>query len=929
MNGRKITTQTPQTPRLGKVVDAICQVNGIHHSKPMWSYTEITGTIPQRLTKIIGLTPEGDLRKESAANLTSGTCRRLEVADLQEFSDHLDRLTSANALVFGISTERQATLCTNDNTEALSQGAIARTRENFSFPKGSGIMMLDHDGLPDGSLTLDEFRMRLLKAVPVLATASMLGRPSASAGCMHPDGHLLTPLNRHRLYIPVKDASLIPEAGKALAQLLWATPGDGWIEIGKAGQALARCLVDTSVWQPERLDFAGPPVLVDGVTRPKVDSVIFGQQDGLFDLRLLIASLTNELIKKAEAAQNAAKIQTKPQCAEQAKAWAEQKAPELAKKRNLSVEQAKTILQRASQHYVLMGDYELLCADGSTVTVSQLLDNPQLYHATHYADPLDPDDDWRVATAFLQNGSRPIIYSHRHGGMSFELRRQSERVQIGTGLRIETTDATLRVLSDRGELFDYGDQDVVYVANQKIKPVTAEWLLDHMGRVIDFYKVKSSSAANGEVSCVEIPQDAPAPVASAIMAKHGSRNFRRLEAICTAPILRSDGSILDTPGYDQKTGFLYVTQELSPPKVPEEPTIEDALLALEDLWYPFHKFPLDDSISTGVLLSALLSAVLRPCLSTCPAYGFDAPAAGSGKTLLGRCIATLSCGKDVPVMPPAKDEEEWRKRLFSGLRGGDSVLLVDNVRDPIGNAAIDSFITSASFKDRVLGESNTLELPNKALFLMTGNNLVLTGDTHRRVLLVRIDSKQERPYTREFEFNPLDVIMEQRQQMVVAALTIVRAYIVAGQPRPAKGRIASFELWDDLVRQPLCWLRNQYRHYNTRGLPIYDDPLESIKHSEADNPETAKLEAMLSAWHHEFQSEPKSVAEVIAFCEQNRLSAVLLNDAVTEVAGQRGHYNSRILGRWIERNKNVRRTGLRFVQDGISHNVKLWKVIRS
>ena len=34
-------------------------------------------------------------------------------------------------------------------------------------------------------------------------------------------------------------------------------------------------------------------------------------------------------------------------------------------------------------------------------------------------------------------------------------------------MRIESTDASLRVLSERSELYDYGDKAVVYVANHK------------------------------------------------------------------------------------------------------------------------------------------------------------------------------------------------------------------------------------------------------------------------------------------------------------------------------------------------------------------------------------------------------------------------------------------------------------------------------
>lgn len=893
-------------------------------------FTEITGTSPTRLTKIIGINPDGTLRKETAANLSEGSTRRIELNGLSELRDHLDGLTSANAVSWGVTADASTTLCTQSDTDAQTQGAIARTRENFTFNRGPGIMMLDHDGLPNGSLTLDQFRKRMLAAARALTHAAMLGRPSASAGCLHPNGQVLTPLERHRIYVPVKDASLIHEAGKALADLLWATAGDGWVEIGAAGQALTRCLVDTAVWQPERLDFAGPPVLVDGVTRPHVAGVIYGQQDGLFDLRLLIASVTPAIRKEAEAARKAERTAAKPQCTAQAKAWAAERAPALAQTRGIKLAQAINVLERASLHCVLMGDYELTASDGSTITVAQLLDNPQRFHGTRYADPLDPNEDGRVAIARLLNGGRPDIYSHRHGGMRYELRRQSARVQIGRGLRIDSTDSTLRVLSERSELFDYGDKAIAYVANRKATSVACDWLLDHMGRVVDFYSVRVNRDKEGnQTSIQEVAEDAPLSVATAILAKHGSRDFRRLEAVCTAPILRPDGSILDTPGHDEKTGLLYVTGEINPPTVLQSPTETDALNALALLWHPFREFPVVDPVSVGVLISALIAAALRPSLPTCPAYGFDAPSAGTGKTLIAKCVAALGTGGDVSVMPPAKDEDEYRKRLFAALRGGDTVLLLDNVREPLGNAAIDSFITSPSFKDRILGESTTQELPNKALFLITGNNLVLTGDTHRRVLIVRLDAQQEQPFTREFAFNPQAEVIKNRQQMVVAALTIVRAYITAGRPKAASGRIASFELWDDLVRQPLCWLKQLIGPSGRTDLPNFADPAESITRSESENPDQAKLTAMLNAWYSAFGTTPTTIATATSFTDQHSPASVHLADAVDEIAGQNGKVNVRILGRWIERHAEQRNGGLRFVKAGKAHGVMRWQVLQT
>ena len=251
-------------------------------------------------------------------------------------------------------------------------------------------------------------------------------------------------------------------------------------------------------------------------------------------------------------------------------------------------------------------------------------------------------------------------------------------MQIGRGLRIDATDSTLRVLSERSELFDYGDKAIAYVANRKATSVACDWLLDHMGRVVDYFSVRVNRDKDGvQTSIEEVAQDAPAAVATAIIAKHGSRDFRRLAAVCTAPILRPDGSVLDTPGHDETTGLLYVTGEIDPPAVAQSPTVMEALDALALLWHPFREFPVVDPVSVGVLMSSLLSAALRPTLPTCPAYGFDAPAAGTGKTLIAKSVAAVSTGGDVSVMPPAKDEEEWRKRLFAGLRGGDTVLLLD------------------------------------------------------------------------------------------------------------------------------------------------------------------------------------------------------------------------------------------------------------
>ncbi|MBV5333839.1 hypothetical protein JZU57_01015, partial [bacterium] len=57
---------------------------------------------------------------------------------------HLDTLTSAQAVTWGVTKDDAVAVCTQGDTEAQQAGAIARSRENFKFRAAPGVMMLDH-----------------------------------------------------------------------------------------------------------------------------------------------------------------------------------------------------------------------------------------------------------------------------------------------------------------------------------------------------------------------------------------------------------------------------------------------------------------------------------------------------------------------------------------------------------------------------------------------------------------------------------------------------------------------------------------------------------------------------------------------------------------------------------------------------------------
>ena len=137
---------------------------------------------------------------------------------------------------------------------------------------------------------------------------------------------------------------------------------------------------------------------------------------------------------------------------------------------------------------------------------------------------------------------------------------------------------------------------------------------------------------------------------------------------------------------------------------------------------------------------------------------------------------------------------------------------------------------------RILGKS---EMPivntRSSCFFADGNNLTIGGDLWRRVGRARLDPKADHPELREFKHNPIAMVMADRGAYIAAALTICRAYIVAGRPNLATPKLASFEDWSDTVRSALIWLGEA-------------DPVKSMATSRVDDPKRAALRELLAAW---------------------------------------------------------------------------------
>lgn len=411
-------------------------------------------------------------------------------------------------------------------------------------------------------------------------------------------------------------------------------------------------------------------------------------------------------------------------------------------------------------------------------------------------------------------------------------------------------------------------------------------------------------------------KDCPEKIARTLIARRSWR-LPVLTGIIQAPTLRPDGSILERPGYDEETGFYFDPGQTRFPPIPTNPTKEDAEKSLGVLLNVINEFPFENNESRSVALSAILTAIVRKSIRTAPLHGFTAPKMSSGKSLLADVVGLIATGKINSAIPHAENEAEEKKRLLAVLAEGDPVVCFDNIERPFGSAALCSVLSQTEYKDRVLGSTRNLSVLTNTTILATGNNLTFVGDISTRAILCRLDPLCERPEERTFKKNLYRYIPENRGEIVAAALTILRAYHIAGRPKQDILPFGRFEEWSDLVRAAIVWLGQE-------------DPCTSRKEIESADPVRVALGCLLSSWHEAFDDFSKKLKDVIKDAENKDKKLDTLHEALMEIApDNKGGINSRSLGKKLSSYKGRIEGGYRLECTGTNQGVDTWRVTKS
>jgi hypothetical protein len=338
--------------------------------------------------------------------------------------------------------------------------------------------------------------------------------------------------------------------------------------------------------------------------------------------------------------------------------------------------------------------------------------------------------------------------------------------------------------------------------------VTAERVYIHdleTSRIQDLMSQSATYARTEEAGPVTVQP--PENVARVIGARRNHKGIRVLEAITTAPIFLADGSILQDRGYNaQARVYLEPSVVVD---VPEDASQDDARAAVALFADLLCDFRFAEPADFSSWLAALLSPLVKSATANAPAplTCVSAPAPGAGKSLLTDVLAQIVTGGKAEIRPYSRDPAEWAKKLTSFVKAGAPVGVFDNCNGPIGDESLDRLLTASTWSDRILGASEAPPLPIVTTWLATGNNIEPQGDTVRRVLMVRQVVETERPQERTGFRHNLEggYALEHRAQLLSAALTILRAYHLAGRPAVGLQSWGSFTTWSSLVRGALVW----------------------------------------------------------------------------------------------------------------------------
>lgn len=454
-------------------------------------------------------------------------------------------------------------------------------------------------------------------------------------------------------------------------------------------------------------------------------------------------------------------------------------------------------------------------------------------------------------------------------------------------------------------------------------------LRDRLSQAARFFRAKE---IQGEIEITIVSP--PREISQVLLTRH-NWNIPALRGITEIPVLRPDGSVLTTPGYDAASQLHYIpAQGLQVPRISEAPTqqeVYDAMAFLQNELladFPFVQNDNGISASRANALGLLLTPIVRTLFEgLVPLALLDKPQQGTGASLYAEVVSIIATGRPAAMMSAPNRDEEWRKRITSVLAAGARMICIDNVDGVLDAPSLGAVLTARVWSDRVLGHSKTITIPHQATWMATGNNIIVRGDLPRRCYWIRMNARTARPWQRQDFKNPnlLSWVAEYRGDIVAKLLTIARGWVVAERPMVQVPPLGNFTAWAQTVGSILA-------HAGVEGF------LENLHHLYTKmDPDLAEWSAFLQIWYQVYGSQGLVLSTVVADLRSNGAAYQALREALPEdfvadlhvrggkdperLARRLGNAFKKLHDRYFE-------DGLHVEKIGQEHRATKWRVVQ-
>lgn len=450
-----------------------------------------------------------------------------------------------------------------------------------------------------------------------------------------------------------------------------------------------------------------------------------------------------------------------------------------------------------------------------------------------------------VATTTGQHRDRPARPEVRIGGDADTIRTITRTIEQGATLPdLYVAGGELVHLSRvSGEAAQVGEVAPLPVASAPVNASGLARLLAHHAEVYRVKRDKDGVVKLNPDGTEQREEVSPHPRAlAAILSQRYWPGVRPLYGIVGSPVLRPDGTLLQTAGYDPGTG-LYFAPKVTVEPIPENPAAAQVAAARSFVLDKLLKnFPFVGDADRANQVGLLVSEILRPYLRCLTPFGLiSATTQSSGKTLLAEIPGYLFGQKN--LVWRKGDDAELEKSITAALRSPAPVMLWDNLSEGsvIGAAVLAQLLTTPVWSGRVLGSSTTWETPNNRLWLATGNNIRLGGDMATRTVLVRLDPNDPHPDQRDqsrFGIPNLDTWLKNaanRATVLRHLLILAVDWMAAGAPRSAH-----------TMRQFTTWAAATGGFLGHHGIAGFLANVDEVREADEEN---AEWVGFLAKWH--------------------------------------------------------------------------------